>query len=140
MASPKTPQQLAQAIEDLVSSYIDEGSRSAAMAVKRSFSKSVATGARSARGRLTNPDKVSEPRKRRSAEELAELCERLYKMICTHPGESMSLFASELDLSVRDLQKPTSKLKAAGRIRSAGERNMTRYFPTVGRRSRGGGS
>lgn len=140
MASPKTPQELAQAIEDLVSNYINEGSRSAAMAVKRSFSKSVATGTRSTRSRLASADKVSEPRKRRSAEELAELCEKLYKLICAHPGESMSLFAIELDLSVRDLQRPTSKLKAEGRIRSAGERNMTRYFPTVGRRSRGGGS
>jgi hypothetical protein len=43
------------------------------------------------------------------------------------------MFADELGCTVRDLQRPMAKLKAQGRIRCAGQRNLMRYFPAVTR-------
>jgi hypothetical protein len=39
--------------------------------------------------------------------------------------------------TVQTLQRPMAKLKAEGRVRSVGERHLTRYFPAVGRASPG---
>ncbi len=137
MNSLKTPQQLADAIESLVTSYVDEVRQVARKAVERSFSGSAAK-TRSAK-RKGNRDAQTERRaRRRSADELGELCEQIYEWVCERPGESMTAFADETGLAVRTLQRPMSKLKADGRIRCVGERNQARYFPAVGRRPRNG--
>lgn len=73
---------------------------------------------------------------RRSAEEMARVAEQLYELVCAQPGESMMRFAEQTGLRTRDLHRPMSKLKAEGRVRSVGQRHLTRYFPSVGRRSR----
>ena len=135
MTSPKTPEQLAGAIESLVASYIDEVRRSAQEAVDRSLSRAP-TKTRPARRGPGGDAEMGHPARRRSAEELGELCEALYESVCARPGEAMSVFADEAGLPVRALRRPMSKLKREGRVRSVGERNMTRYFPAVGRRSR----
>jgi hypothetical protein len=41
--------------------------------------------------------------------------------------------ADELGCTVRELQRPMAKLRAQGRIRSVGQRNLMRYFPAVTR-------
>jgi len=51
----------------------------------------------------------------------------------------MAAFANEVGVEVRQLQRPMSKLKADGRIRSVGQRNTTRYFPAVARAARSAG-
>lgn len=73
---------------------------------------------------------------RRTAEEIAELGEQLYELVCAHPGESMTLFAEQMGMRAGDLHVPMSKLKVAGRVRSVGQRSLTRYFPAVGRRTK----
>ena len=57
------------------------------------------------------------------------MCERLYRAVCAHPGETMAVLMEHVGASARELNRPMNQLKDAGRIRSAGSRNHTRYFP-----------
>jgi hypothetical protein len=66
--------------------------------------------------------------KRRRSAEVSELGERLY----AHPGEGMAALAGELGASARELHRPMALLKQAGRVRSVGQRQQTRYFPRTG--------
>ena len=136
MTLPKTPDQLAEAIEKLVAGYVDEARQMVQSSLEQSFARHTAPAGRvkkkqAIRDRATQPTVA-----RRSADELAAIRERLYELICAHPGESTTLFSDQLGISAKDLHRPVSKLKAEGRIRSFGERNQTRYFPAVGRRSK----
>ena len=45
------------------------------------------------------------------------------------PGETMTVLAARVGGKSRALHRPMMHLKATGRVRSAGERNFTRYFP-----------
>jgi len=47
----------------------------------------------------------------------------------------MVVFADEAGVAARALERPMAKLKAEGRVRSVGQRNLTRYFPAVVRPS-----
>ena len=67
----------------------------------------------------------------RSPEELAELGERFYAAVCDTPGETMTVLAARLGVSSRSLERPVAHLKKARRVRTAGERRFTRYFPMV---------
>lgn len=136
MNSAKTPQQLADAIETLVASYVDEVRQVVHQAVERSLA-GPASRSRSAKRKVASDAEAGRAR-RRSAAELAELCEQIYEWVCARPGESMTAFADETGLAVRTLQRPMSKLKADGRIRCVGGRNQARYFPAVRRRPRNG--
>ena len=140
MTSPKTPQQLADAIESVVASYIDEVRRTVQQAVERSWSRVAAT-ARPCKSRVGRDPQQPSATKRRSAGALDELCEKLHRCVCARPGESMAAFADEVGVAVRDLQRPMAKLKTQtqGRIRRVGQRSMTRYFPAVVRASKGTG-
>ena len=68
-------------------------------------------------------------RMRRGAEDLAALAERLYEAICACPGETMTTISARVGETAIALNLPMLQLKKAGRIRSAGERSFTRYFP-----------
>jgi predicted HTH transcriptional regulator len=131
MENPRTPEELATQIEALVAGYVDEVRRFARQAVERGL----APGAGST-SKPSTPSKSSAKRKRtnngrRSLAELEELSEALCALIHERPGESMATFAAELDVSIRGMRRPAKMLKRAGRIRSVGERQWTRYFPTV---------
>jgi len=39
--------------------------------------------------------------------------------------------AEQIDADVRSLQRPMAKLRESGRVRSVGQRHLTRYHPTV---------
>jgi hypothetical protein len=132
MTSPKTPQQLADAIETVVASYLDEVRRTVQHAVERSLSSAAAT-TRPGKSRVDRSTQQRSAKTRRSAGALDELCDKLYQCVCARPGESSAMFADELGCTVRDLQRPMAKLKAQGRIRCAGQRNLMRYFPAVTR-------
>jgi hypothetical protein len=135
MKTPKTPDQLAEAIEALVSSYVTAGREAAVGAMERAFSMPASTGRRRARPAGQAERRSMSPR--RAPEEIARLSEQLYELVCAHPGESMTYFAEQTGMRTETLHVPMSKLKAAGRVRSVGQRSLTRYFPAVGRRSRG---
>jgi predicted transcriptional regulator len=136
MNTPKTPEELASAIEGVVAVYLVEAERVVQAALSRAFSKGSAEAVkRSRRGPASSP-RQRQQGPRRSAEELAELCERLAAAVTERPGESMASFARQLGVSVRDLHRPMTVLKDKGRIRSVGQRQLTRYFPTSVSRAR----
>lgn len=66
---------------------------------------------------------------------MAELQDKLEQLIAAQPGEPMATFAEKLQMTVRELNRPMRLLKRAGRIRTVGERHLTRYFPATGKRS-----
>lgn len=129
MTSSNTPQQLAAAIESLVASHINELRRTAQQAVEHAFSRSGSTCVR-AKAKL-HEARAKPPARPRSAEELDALCEQLYGLVRARPGESLVALSDEAGVSARALERPMAKLKAQGRVRSVGQRNLMRYFPAV---------
>lgn len=126
MISPKTPQELAQAIEALVASYLVEARRIARLALDESFARTrgsapVAKRAQPVRARQS----------RRGAAVMAELREKLFAQVSAQPGETMPVYAAALGVPVRSLTRPMSKLRRDGQVRCVGERNRARYFPLV---------
>lgn len=67
--------------------------------------------------------------RRRASVEVNELAEQLYQAVKACPGETMTVLAARVGGKPRALHRPMMHLKATGRVRSAGERNFTRYFP-----------
>jgi len=66
---------------------------------------------------------------RREPEEVAVLAEELYAQICKHPGETMVALSQLMTVPAKALSLPAGKLAKAGRIKKAGQRQFTRYFP-----------
>lgn len=130
MTTPKSPEQLTAQIKAIVDNYLRESESAAVEAVIAAFSMSSSAQNKPVK---TKPVSSARPRKNRwrRSEQLAELTEKLDAAIATQPGESMTLFAAQLGVSVRELHGPMTKLKKANRIRSVGERNRTRYFPAI---------
>ena len=62
---------------------------------------------------------------------MAEVSERLYQTVCAKPGESKAALAAEVGMSMHELDKPMSHLRNAGKVRTVGQRHLTRYFPLV---------
>ena len=69
------------------------------------------------------------PTTRRSPAEIAALEKRLLDAVMATPGEAMSVLARRVDATPSALQDPVARLKAAGRIKTVGARQFTRYFP-----------
>jgi hypothetical protein len=130
MRSPSTPEQLANAIESLVASYIDEVRQAAQQAIERSLSRSV-QAQRSAKSTVHRPSVPRLATKRRTAAELDETCEKLCALVRARPGESIVTLAEDMGASAGTLQRPMAKLRTEGRVRSVGERHLMRYFPAV---------
>lgn len=100
--------------------------------LNESFAKAVQAGARTAGGMGIAQRTLAAPRRsssRRSGAELAALQKRLYDAILATPGETMSVLAPRVDATPSALQVPVARLKAAGRIKTVGARQFTRYFP-----------
>jgi hypothetical protein len=133
----KTEQDLAAQIEDLVQAHIDKLWRGAADAVERGFGRAtIPTRTRTRPSTNTAKPKTRRaPSQRREPEEVQALAERLHAAVTETPGETMAVLAKRVGASVRDLNRPMTNLKRAGRLRSVGTRNRTRYFPLVGERA-----
>jgi hypothetical protein len=69
------------------------------------------------------------PKPRRKQADLEKLSEQLYELVHATPGSTMAMLKLALGAQTTDLQRPMAILKAKGRIRSAGARSMTRYYP-----------
>lgn len=110
MTSPKTPQQLADAIEAVVGSYLDEVRRTVQLAVESSLSRCAAT-TRRGKTKAARSDQQRATKTRRSAGALDELCDKLHQCVCARPGEPTTVLANELGCTVRDLQRPMAKLR-----------------------------
>jgi predicted O-methyltransferase YrrM len=138
MRSPSTHEQLANAIEALVASYLDEIHQAAQQAIERSLSRSV-QAQRSAKSTVRRPPSPRLATKRRTAAELDETCEKLCALVRARPGESIVTLGEAMGASAGTLQRPMAKLRAEGRVRSVGERHLMRYFPAVVRPAAGKG-
>jgi len=119
---------LAKRIEQLVREHIAASRKEARAALERAFAEAEREPAQ--RSQATKRTRQS--KQRRTPEEIAALGERLYAAICETPGETMMVLAQELGVTPRELSVPVGRLKQAGRVRSAGQRSHTRYFPMVG--------
>jgi hypothetical protein len=50
-------------------------------------------------------------------------------------GETIALIAAEVGETAKALHQPMAHIKQAGRVRSAGQRHLTRYFPMHGQKT-----
>lgn len=132
MKTPNSTLELGDAIESLVASYIESVRDAAEQAVARGLvsreaSKrrpSPATHTTSATSRSTTPP-------RRTATELEDVCDALSERVRAQPGASMVELAEQMGADAGSLGRPMAKLRAAGRVRTVGQRHLTRYYPTV---------
>jgi len=130
MTTGMSAEQLARQIERLVEDFVSGGRAAATAAVERAFS----TGRQNRRRPSQEGRREIGPR--RSSTEMEALAEKLYRAICEQPGEAMIVLAAKVGSTPRALQVPAKHLRAAGRIRSAGQRQFARYFPMAKNSSR----
>ena len=113
--------ELQEQIERLVREHLAAQHRAVAAAVERAFASA---GARPKLASVRAPGGA-----RRAATEVSALAERLYEAVRAHPGETMHVIAAAVGQTPRALHRPMLHLKRQGRVRSAGQRHGTRYFP-----------
>jgi ribosome-binding protein aMBF1 (putative translation factor) len=145
MNSPTTPTELADAIEALVASYIDSVRETARQAVERVLSQPAAPrqASKAAKAKPTKAKRTAAtaPRSttaRRTPAELDQVGDALCELVRAHPGASMAELAERMETSVRMLERPMAKLKAAGRVRTVGQWHLMRYYPAVVRAAESG--
>jgi hypothetical protein len=119
-------------IEELIRGHIAASRRAAAAAVERAFG-SVAKAGVPEKGSAA-PAKRATGRRRASGE-LEPLLDRLYEAVCANPGALMATLAAHLGVPSSELNYPATVLRERGRLRSAGRRQGTRYFPMAEKRS-----
>ena len=112
----------------MVQEHMAATRKSAQEAVERAFAAAVGARSTSVPRQVT---RAGGSGKRRAPAEVAALGERIYQVVCAKPGETMTVLAAELGSTARELHRPMAMLKRAGRVRSAGARHLTRYFPMV---------
>jgi len=120
-----TNEDLGKRIEQLVAEHIAATRKVAQEAVERALTASGVAptiAARPVRTRVGGG-------KRRGATELAALGERFYRALCSKPGETMAVLATDVGATPRELHRAVAGLKQAGRVRAVGQRAHTRYFP-----------
>lgn len=120
---------LAEGIERLVREYISTIHITAEAAVKRAITTSVPSDGVAKVRQVRAPG--SRPATRRASDEIGTLSERFYEVLCRMPGEMMTVLAPAVGATARELHRPMTLLKRAGRVRSVGTRHATRYFPTA---------
>jgi len=125
-----TNDELAAQIEQLVRDHIATIHTTAAAAMARAFGATKsATGSPPQRTRMSSDVAKAKRVPRRAAEEVASLVEQFYAALRRSPGETMTTLAPQVGASPRALQVVVERLKRAGRVRSVGQRQFTRYFP-----------
>jgi hypothetical protein len=137
MTKPMNHVELAEGIERLVREYISTVHATAQEAVARALkAEDGGSAATRSKGRpSTVRGAPAQARKRRASEAIGTLSERFYEALCRTPGETMVVLAPVVGASARELHRPMTMLKRAGRIRSVGTRHATRYFPMAPRPS-----
>lgn len=69
--------------------------------------------------------------RRRTAQEVADLAERLCAAVHAQPGETMRHLAPQVGATPSELSIAVERLRSQGRLRTVGHRQFTRYFPTA---------
>lgn len=109
------------AIEALEQAIVVPGIPAEGEKLQRKRRKSRARGNKQRAGRKPAPA--------RDAADLSALTERLYQAITAHPGEQMEVLALAVGCPARDLRVSIGHLVARERVKKAGQRRSTRYFP-----------
>jgi hypothetical protein len=122
----RTTEQLQSEIEKLVRVHLAAQRAAAAAAVERAFA-AVATP------RAARAPRTQTWGRRRPPTEVAGLAEKVFDAVRAHPGETMTVIAPHVGESARALIRPMHHLKQAGRVKSVGQRHLTRYFPMTPR-------
>ena len=120
----RLPEAFEAKLERLVREHLAEQQAAARAAIERAF----ATVTPAPRPSKRQGAKYT----RRASSEVAGLAERVLELVQGTPGTTMAPIAARLGMKARALHRPMKHLKDAGRVRSAGQRHMTRYFPMVG--------
>jgi hypothetical protein len=120
--------ELGKRIEQMIAEHIAATRKVAEEAVHRAFADANPAAPKV----VVRPTRVRESGKRRGAADLAALGERFYGALCSKPGETMVVLASEVGASARELHRAVARLKRTGRVRAVGQRSHTRYFPLAG--------
>jgi hypothetical protein len=129
---------LADGIERLVREYMSTIPMVARAAAERAVAAGSGGSSRTAANAKRAPAASAAPSRagtRRPSDEIGTLSERLYEALCRTPGETMTVLAPIVGATARELHRPMTLLKRAGRIRSVGTRHTTRYFPMAPRPS-----
>jgi hypothetical protein len=134
MKTPSTTTELAGAIESLIGSYMAGIRQAAQQAVERALVRSA--GGRPSRGGKKGSS-LSPSAGRRTATELAGVCDALLDVVRAQPGASMVALAERMGAEAQTLRRPMATLRATGRVRSVGQRHLTRYYPAVVRAAGG---
>jgi hypothetical protein len=129
MTNTASTEDLSKRIEEVVQEHIAASHRVAAAALERAFARSAAKPTPAARTRRTQVRNGGAGR--RAPQELSAIGERLHQAVCAKPGAAMTVLATDIGATPRSLNRPMMHLKRAGRIRSVGQRHLTRYFPLV---------
>lgn len=131
MAMTNTNESLEQkieiAVERLVREHLAVLEAVASAAVREGFRR--ATGPMSKQSVGPSTVRRRSPSRRRPRVEVADLEERLYRAVCAHPGETMTVIARAVGATARELNRPAIVLRRDGRVRSVGQRASTRYYP-----------
>lgn len=122
-----TVEELQNQIERLVREHLAVQRRAATAAVERAFAYASPPARTPARRSTTG--------RRRTSTEMSELADQLYKAVHANPGETITVIAAEVGEMPHALSRPMAHLKRAGRVRSAGQRHLTRYFPMAAKAS-----
>ena len=124
--SKSLEQRIEESVERSVREHIASFEAVAAEAAARGFRRALGKS-------IAEQNKRKGPmgkRARRSRAELMALEEKLHAAICAQPGEKMATYAKAAKSTSEILSHPMRKLRAAGRIRSVGQKGRARYFPT----------
>lgn len=118
---------LEQQIEAAVADFIVATRIKATAAMERAFT---------ARSAPATPKAATSGRRppasagnRRPPEELEALGERLCQAIIARPGETMTTLCQDIGEAPKAVRSVVDRLQRDRRIRSAGQRQFTRYYP-----------
>jgi len=122
-------QQLHQELEAAFQKFLIGCRAQAHATVDRALGAAAHTSASPRKTKVRKSSEPSKRSKRRTADELAALSERLYEAIAASPGQSMVVLSEQVGVSPLHLQPAVARLRADNRIRTLGARQQTRYFP-----------
>jgi hypothetical protein len=120
-------QKLEKQISEALAAYYASGAETARAALERAIGGSAPTDRSGAKKQRRHRAGYS----RRSGEELARLCDALCAAVAARPGESLATLAAQLGEKSSRLATVVKRVKEQGRIRTAGSRQFTRYFPAT---------
>ena len=114
-------------MEQLVREHIAAIRARAEAAMARGFGEAAARAPKE-----DTPQKPSARRpasQRRTAQQVADLAERLCAAVHAQPGETMRQLAPQVGATPSELSIAVERLRSQGRMRTVGQRQQTRYFP-----------